>query len=920
MASKLFTLGQFVLRLVVSSRWKLAWPALGLGLLVTVLLFPVEGAAGLALVALVGLCGAALAEARARFRFKLPAWAPDLIIALVVCGVSALVFKKSWNDSGYRIYDWAAHHANLKHLTDGLRQGHIPSWVHSVSTGDSPFDLYAFLPYYFAAKAALLTDTTDLTLVLVRSAIVIHSLTALGAALLTRRVVRWPWGIVVGLASLYDIGSVRGGGVDGLFAMGVAHSAFAQAIWSFALIALVESLKRPGLWKSVCIWALVALAVACHPLAIVSALATIVALVMVALLARDSSVPRALVGVGHVFIGVLLVAFVWMPFGGRVLLYGVHYGLAPELASVQFQQALSQAVPETSVGPLVYAGGLGVLVGVLSRRAAPTLLACFAAVVMAGIFDQVYTLLDLVPSLETSRFQMVRLPAAAKASIYACGVYLVDTALAKVRLEAAGRSRHLVGALLAVAAVCLVRGGHAYFNRIANEIRSLAFLEVPDSEGLRALASWAREQNAAMRPDQYGRLYDEDEHHTFLVYHVNAESGLPTLWLGPTLPMFFLRERIEDASPSSLRRFNVRWVMRADRPPSLGDPATEQRFGRYIVRELPEWDGLFARVERGAGEVVVTHLENERVDVELKGTTEPALVALGMGYYPRWQATHEKQGELPVYALPSFDGARLHVVGAWLAPGRTTFRPSGALPSDGKGRGFTALAALLAASIIAVWARRPRLRTQLLFGMARACAWLKRHRKRVGLAAFGLFVLMSLGASIVSSRRPAKALQIGNGLRAGALVEVRSGGGEWRSCGYAALYGTYRCPGRVVVQDSVAGLLNDAPPSLPFVVPVIHVASPVNSIQLRVSMKARLEGEYWAGTNGGVARLDISGEPKVKLSGRSRRHIFLPAGVARDITLTTSVPAGQVLQIAFVQRMRLEPERGYVSAPEKIAH
>ena len=46
----------------------------------------------------------------------------------------------------------------------GLRSGHVPAWVQGVSTGESPYELYAFLPYYLAAKAAILTNTTDLTL------------------------------------------------------------------------------------------------------------------------------------------------------------------------------------------------------------------------------------------------------------------------------------------------------------------------------------------------------------------------------------------------------------------------------------------------------------------------------------------------------------------------------------------------------------------------------------------------------------------------------------------------------------------------------------------------------------------------------------------------------------------------------------
>jgi hypothetical protein len=905
--------------------WKLAWIGLALSLLITALSFPVSGASGAALLAFVGVAGAAIASVAPRVAFRVPAWAQDLLLASIVCAVSARLFNRSWNDSGYRIYDWAAHHAILKHLVDGLRQGHIPTWVHSVSTGDSPYELYAFLPYYIAARAALWTECADLTLVLVRSAIFIHTLAALGSALLTRRVVAWPWGIVVGLATLCDIGSVWGGGIEGLFAMGVTHSALAQALWSFALIAVLSWLARPSWWRAAGIWSFVALAIACHPLSLVSALAALGALGLVAVLAVDVPRRELLLAMLHVVLGVLLVAFVWAPFSQRLLLYGVHYGLPPQPAGDQFSHILASAVPEATLEGLVYAGYVGVLVALVSRRAAPTLIASFAAILMAGLFDQLYTLLDLIPSLSTARFQMVRLPSSAKPAIYICGVYLVDSALARARIgrgesssisPARERSRAVLGALLALATFALVRCVAPYFDRLSQDVRWLADREVPDKAGLVALAAWAREQNAAQSPDRYGRLWDQDERRTFLVYHVNAESGLPTLWLGPTQPLFFLRDRIEDASSASLRRFNVRWVMRADRPPSLGDPKTERRFGRYIVRELPSWDGQFARIERGQGQVVVKNLDDERVVVELTGTTEPALVALGTGYYPRWQATHATSGALPVYALPSFDGARLNVVAAWLPPGETTFSPSGPLPSDTRGRVPTALALLGIAAFLA----RGRLATRGLTRLeawTRGTAWIGRHAERLAIGAVGSLVLAAFVAGFLASRRPARALQIGNGLRAGARVEIRSAGGPWQRCRYTAWSGTFRCPGRVVVRDVVASLLNDAPPSLPFNVPAIEVSAGSADDEVALTLEAPLEGEYWAGTSGGSVRLAIPGELDATVSDQQSSHHFRRAEGAREITLTAPVPAKGALRIAFVQRERLDPERAYPRAPDE---
>ena len=327
----------------------------------------------------------------------------------------------------------------------------------------------------------------------------------------------------------------------------------------------------------------------------------------------------------------------------------------------------------------------------------------------------------------------------------------------------------------------------------------------------------------------------------------------------------FLRERIEDVSPASLRRFNVCWVMRADgTSPSVGDPATEKRFRGYVLRELPEWDGAFARIERGEGTVRVLRLEDERIDVEVSGTSRPALVALGMGYYPRWRANHEQQGALPVYAIPSIEGGRLQIPAAWLPPGRTTFMPSGSLPSDGAGRIPTGLAILVAFAVIVLWSvpARPLVnaRTRLLRATARALRWSARHRRRLALGGAGLAAMVLAVAAILSAVAPARALQVGNGLRAPATVEALIDG-SWKTCGYRPMYGAYRCPGPVLVQDTTAQLLNDAPPSPPFVVPAIHVTTVKGQVAVRIRMRARLHGEYWAATNGPRVDLELSAKP-----------------------------------------------------------
>jgi hypothetical protein len=361
----------------------------------------------------------------------------------------------------------------------------------------------------------------------------------------------------------------------------------------------------------------------------------------------------------------------------------------------------------------------------------------------------------------------------------------------------------------------------------------------------------------------------------------------------------------------------VRWVMRRDEPPSLGEPATEQRFGRYFVRELGTWDGRFARVERGAGDAVVTRLENERIDVELRDTSEPALVALGMGYYPRWQATHEKLGLLPVYAHPTVPGGKLSVPAAWLPPGRTTFRPSGALPSDGKGRIIALFAALIAFGSVAV-ARHAPARRVVLRRLALGLRALRRRRGDIALAAWVALGLVVLGAGLASARSTAAALELGSALRGTATVEARTAGGAFRECAYSAWYGGYRCARGLLVQDSVVDLLEDAPPSPPFSVPAIVVSVTNRDTEVKIRFSARLAGEYWA-TATANTRLTTP-EGSHLLDGTQRTLRFEPRAEPRELTLLTSVAAGQSVRIAVARRDHLEPERGYPRAPATSPH
>jgi len=836
-----------------------------------------------------------------------------VLVTTLVVAASACVWGPAFMHGGYSRYDWAPHHANLRHLVDALASGHgVPRWVQSVATGESPYDLYPLFLDYLTARVALLVHAEDLTLLLVRSGILIYTLGAVGAAQLARRIVGWKWGVFVGFAVLLDFGSLFGGGASGVLYLGVVHSTLALSVWPFVLLALIAALERPSLVTSVSIWLFTGFALLCHPIGLVAALATAGALVLVACLVSDVPRHRALFALGHLAIGIGLVAWVWRPFSQRVLLYGFHYAWAPDAAGHFFGDLLQNSQPQATFAPLVYVAYVGMLVGLLSRRAAPTLVACYATILLSGLIDQLYLVLHLAPSLETARMQVSRFGSMTKASVYVSAAFLLAGTWARVAPLWHGRARYLGAAILAVLAFPFARGAVAYTSVLNRELAAQAHPDVPDAAGFRALIAWARAQKRAERPDAYARLLSDDTERYYSVCHVNAESGLPAFWIGDTSQLF-LRERIEDESAASLRRFDVRWIVHHGEPPSAGDPATERRFGSYFLREVPEWDGRFARVERGAGNAVVTRLDDDRIDVELRDTQTPALVVLGMGYYPRWEAAHETRGNLSVYAYPTIPGGKLRVVAAWLPPGRTTFRPSGALPSDGSGT-FASLLALLAAGASVVAWRRAGLRRRVLRHFALAARFVR--RERVYLAKLGavVFVIAVLGSSFTATRRATAALEVGSGLVPLARVEERHGDG-YRACDYSWLSGQFRCPSGALVFDAEAQLLNDVPPSPALVSPVVRLTARNAPSELRLVFESRLLGEYWARAEGATATLAVAGLPSMTLDERQVSLVYPSKGARRTVVLDTRVEARESADISVVRGQKLEPVRNYPEAP-----
>ncbi|MEZ4365773.1 MAG: LysM peptidoglycan-binding domain-containing protein [Kofleriaceae bacterium] len=143
---------------------------------------------------------------------------------------------------------------------------------------------------------------------------------------------------------------------------------------------------------------------------------------------------------------------------------------------------------------------------------------------------------------------------------------------------------------------------------------------------------------------------------------------------------------------------------------------------------------------------------------------EPALVALGTGWYPRWRARAADGRAVPVYACPATDGGALRVPCAWLAPGQTTFTVDGALPSDGAGRWLAWLALALALAIVGAWSRRPW-RRRCLRAWARLRARTRGLGRRARVIAAIAIAIGLAGGALVGSRAPTSHLQVGTGLR-----------------------------------------------------------------------------------------------------------------------------------------------------------
>lgn len=850
---------------------------------------------------------------------------PTWILVLALCALGLWIFWAAPAGVRWRTGDWGPHHFLTRELEQSLRDGlGIPHWVLSASTGHSPFEMYPVLTYLVGAGLSALAGARgDVPTVLFSLAVGCHVWLCVNVMRLALRFSHWTVAFAVGALSLVDLGGFESG-VESVLGVGLMHAALAQCLTLTAFIAGVDFLTRPRLRLVAIIWFSMALGAACHPSTVL-----FVGTWMVALLAAMPFAPRirtrrVMLLVLHVAIGTAASAWMWWPFMQRVFEYGLPFAFRlPSLGGIVEEVLFALRAPATSFALILGLGIVGVLFGLAARCPAPLLTAATIVALLLACSDAAYLLFGVAETRAFTRLQPFRFLALARPLLFAQAAYALDLAMAGFRARALPyppASRAWKGAVGGVMLLVLLRGAVPYAMNRVGEVRGRIQSEVPDAAGFRALVDWAGIQAKDRLPGRFARLMYQGDSDSNWIYHLAAETGLPVFFLDDSSPVAVGRERIEDSSPESLGRFDVRWIASKGEPPTLGDPATERRFGRYYVREWPGWDGKFARVERGGGDVVVTDLRNQRIEVELGNTDKPALVALGTGYYPRWRAHLDGGREVPVYAEPSVAGGRSRVPAAWIPPGRATFTPDGPIPSDGGGRVAAVAAALLALSIAV--ASRARVARQRSLRAAVAARRAIRSRRRSIMAAAAILIASALAlAAARAALAPVNAVSLGNGWRGAAVVESRTAAeGPWSECPYSWVAGVFNCSERGRVGASTATIPSELGSGNAYLAPAVMAWPGLPDATFRIRLARRLQGNYVAGTvgKGVAAELRVAGRDSVALT-RNRVHLaFDSAGAPVPMEITLSRPGRGAIGFVMLNQDALGIDRSAIgpTAPE----
>ena len=841
---------------------------------------------------------------------------PTWILVLALGALGLWIFWGAPAGVRWRTGDWGPHHFLTRELEQSLRDGlGIPHWVLGASTGHSPFEMYPVLTYLVGAGLAALAGARgDVPTVLFSLALGCHVWLCVSVMRLALRFSHWTVAFAVGALSLVDLGGFESG-VESVLGVGLMHAALAQCLTLTAFIAGVDFLTRPRLRLAVVIWVSMALGAACHPSTVLFVGTWIVALLAAMPFAPQIRTRRVMLLALHVAIGTAASAWVWWPFMQRVFEYGLPFAFRlPSLGGIVEEVLFALRAPATSFALVLGLGIVGVLFGLAARRPAPLVTAATIVALLLADSDAPYLLSGVAETRAFTRLQPFRFLALARPLLFAQAAYALDLALAGFRARVRPfptTSRPWRVAVGGVLLLVVLRGAVPYaMNRVA-EVRGRTQSEVPDPAGFRALVDWAGTQVGDRLPGRFARLMYQGDSDSNWIHHVAAETGLPVFFLDESSPVGVGRERIEDSSADSLRRFDVRWIASKGEPPTLGDPATERRFGRYYVREWPEWDGKFARVERGAGEVIVTDLRNQKIEVELRNTDRPALVALGTGYYPRWRAHLDGGREVPIYAEPSVAEGWSRVPAAWIPPGRATFTPDGPIPSDGGGR-VAAVAAVLLALSIAVASRARVARRRVLRAAVAARRAIRSRRRSITVAAAILIVSGLALAATGAARAPVNVVSLTSGWSGAAVVESRTAAdGSWSECPYSRVAGVFNCRERGQVGASTATIPSELGSGNAYLAPAVMAWPGLPDTTFRIRLARRLAGSYVAGTvgKGVAAELRVAGRDPIALT-RNRVHLeFESAGAPVPMEITLSRPGGGAIGFVMLNEDALGIDR-----------
>jgi hypothetical protein len=469
-----------------------------LGAAVLALAFPsrMSGAVGLAMLG--GALGVGIAIAWPQLPDWLRAPPARVATALVVAIVVVLGLSTFWEtltvSPDWQMGDWGPQHAALARVMPSLPGLETPVWNHAVGTGDAPLELYPKLAYVVTGHAALaLGLEDDLPLAMMVVAVLVHLALAVATALIAMRVAPRPIALVVGALAVVESGAVAHGGTVGLFRWALLHSAMSLAFWMIAALGILGALRRPRTSSAVAIWIGTALACATHPAGLLAAAAGIVALAAVALLASDVPPRRALVAIGHVALGIALGAAAFLPLAARILEYGQHFPNGLRTPAKLLEDLLAWPSPVTAFAMVSYAGYLGIIAGLWSRRASAVYISATALVLLVGLCDVAYLAFDLAPGQGVARLGTERLAQLARPFVAAAGAYGLSIFLGQVIAgwRGASRGRRLIAAaVIGIMSGALARALPPFWQSASARAYAESRVLAPDPAGRAQLASW----------------------------------------------------------------------------------------------------------------------------------------------------------------------------------------------------------------------------------------------------------------------------------------------------------------------------------------------------------------------------------------------------------------------------------------------